>query len=197
MTEMEREKLNEARANLCRGMEAEAVGCYAVVNAENPENGEAKFFMCFLDYMEAADQDAAALKTAGWALINSLENAVKEVANADCSKEEKLAVVGKIVELFTPVPGHLIMRRLAPIGETIETSVLGLYWLGSYIKNDFKSDPDAMKLAIIPWKEAVKQHQKWYAYKYAGNKAEDYVAEIQRIDPTYTMPKKAGCISKG
>lgn len=194
---MEHEKLNEARARLCNGeVTGETVGCYAVVAAENPENPEAKFFMCYMDYMDSIE-DASKRKMAVLNLMNSLENAVKYVAEADCTKEEKLAVIKGIVDLYTPVPDHTITMRISPIGETIEAAVLSLYWLGSYIKNDFNADPEAMKLAIIPWKEGVKLQQKWYAYKYEGYKAEDYVTEIQKVDPAYTMPQKAGCISKG
>ncbi len=200
MTEMEREKLNEARAYLSNGEEAEAMGCYAVVAAENPENPEAKFFTHYTDYVDyISDQqsDRSKLKLISINLINSLENAVKYVSEADCSKKEKLTVISQIVENYTSLPGFFIDCRISPIGETIESGVLSLYWLGSYIKNDFNEDPEAMKLAIIPWKEAVKQQQKWYAYKYEGYKAEDYVAQIQKVDPAYTMPQKAGCISKG
>jgi len=196
MSEMEVQKLNEARAYLCTGNDAEAVGCYAVVAAENPENPEAKFFTCYLDYLDSKE-DASKRKMAMIKLINSLEDAVKCVAEADCTREEKLAVIKTIAELYTPVPGYMITVQLAPIAETIEDGVLSLYWLGSYIKNDFNEDPEAMKLAIIPWQEGVKLQQKFYAYKYEGNKAEDYAAQIQKVDPAYTMPKKAGCVSLG
>lgn len=196
MTAMEFEKLNEARTHWCDGNDAEAVGCYGVVAAENPENPEAKFFMCYMDWLEDM-KEPSERKTAVIKLINSLENAVNYVAAADCTKTEKLAVIKGIVDLYTPVPGYAINLRISPIGETIETGVLSLYWLGSYIKDGFKNDSDAMKLAIIPWKEGVKLQQQWYSYKYEGNKAEDYVAEIQKVDPAYTMPKKAGCISLG
>ena len=196
MTEMEFQKLNEARAHLCAGNDAEAVGCYVVVAAENPENPEAKFFAYYMDFLDSKE-DASKRKMAMIKLINSLEDAVKCVAEADCTKEEKLAVIKAIAELYTPVPGYMITVRLNPIAETIENGVLSLYWLGSYIKKDFKADKEAMKLAIIPWKEGVKLQQQFYSYKYEGNKAEDYAAEIQKIDPSYTIPKKAGCISLG
>lgn len=197
MTEMEREHLNKARAHLCKDQDGKAMGCYAVVAEVNPDNPEAKFFMGYMDYLESIEQDSAKRKLAVNKLINTLEGAVKYVAAADCSMEEKLAVVKWIVELYTPVPRSAITMRISPIGETIESTVLSLYWLGSYIEKEFQANPKAMKLAIIPWKEAVKQHQKWYAYKYNGIKPEDYVAKIQKVDPAYTMPQKAGCISKG
>lgn len=200
LIETEREKLNEARAYLSKGEEAEAMGCYAVVATVNPDNPEAKFFTCYMDYVDfVTDEhsDTSKLKLIALNLINSLENAVKYVAEADCSKKEKLTVISQIVEDYTSIPAFVIGMRISPIAETIQSGVLSLYWLGSYIKNDFNEDPEAMKLAIIPWKEAVKQQQKWYAYKYEGYKAEDYVAQIQKVDPAYTMPQKAGCISKG
>ena len=198
--EMELEKLQEARAYLIAGKQAEALGCYAVVATVNPENPEAKFFIHYIDYVDFVnDQNAenSKLKLISLRLINSLEHAVKYVSEADCSKKEKLGVISQIVDDYTSIPGFVIGMRISPIEETIQSGVLSLYWLGSYIKNDFNEDPEAMKLAIIPWKEAVKQQQKWYAYKYEGYKAEDYAAQIQKVDPAYTMPKKAGCVSLG
>jgi len=87
MSEMEVQKLNEARAYLCTGNDAEAVGCYAVVAAENPENPEAKFSTCYLDYLDSKE-DASKRKMAMIKLINSLEDAVKCVAEADCPKDD-------------------------------------------------------------------------------------------------------------
>ena len=50
-------------------------------------------------------------------------------------------------------------------------------------------------LAVSAWKEGVSLQQKWYAYKYEGKSAEEYAAKIQKVEPEYVMPKKAGCIS--
>lgn len=53
-----------------------------------------------------------------------------------------------------------------------------------------------MNLAVKAWKEYVSLAQKWYAYAPKGD-AEIYAAKIQKVEPSYEMPKKAGCVSFG
>lgn len=195
MTEIERENLTLAREYFRKGEDSEGIGYYAVVLAENPKNAEAIYFTNYAELVHSVT-DRKGIEDAYIAVINSLEQAIKYVANSAISMAEKLAIVKAIVETHTPIVPIVISSRSMASKDAIENGVLSLYWLGSYIKNDFNSDPAAMKLAIVPWKEAVKQHQKFYSYKYEGYKAEDYVAEIQKVDPAYTIPKKAGCISK-
>lgn len=196
MTTLEKEKLALARECFRKGDDSEGIGYYAVVHAENPENAEANYFCGYADYVSSVSKKSG-VKDAVVSLMNSLENAIKYVAESEGTKSEKLAVVRAIVDTYTPITNYITSARISTTKDTIEYGVLSLYWLGMYIENNFDSDSEAMKLAIIPWKEGVLLQQKFYAYKYEGVKAEDYVAKIQKVDPTYTIPKKAGCISIG
>ena len=196
MTESSIKNLNLARVCYKEGKETDALAYYALVMDEEPENAQANYFCRYFDFQESIEKKEG-VKDSLLFLINSLEKAIKYVADDGCSKGEKMAVVKAIVNTYTPVTDFVISSRISTSKDTIENGVLSLYWLGSYIKNNFNSDSDAMELAIIPWKEAVKLQQKFYAYKYEGYKAENYVAEIQKVDPSFTIPKKAGCVSKG
>ena len=66
--------------------------------------------------------------------------------------------------------------------------------LGDMLEKLYNSDNGAMEIAVLAWKEYVSLAQKWYAYAPKGE-AETYAEKIKKIDPTYEMPKKAGCIS--
>ena len=66
--------------------------------------------------------------------------------------------------------------------------------IGDYVASIYSSSPEGMKLAASAWKEYVSLAQKWYAYAPKGD-AETYAAKIQAVDPSYELPKKAGCIS--
>ena len=58
----------------------------------------------------------------------------------------------------------------------------------------YGKDAVAMSIAVLAWKEYVSLAQKWYAYPPKGE-AETYAEKIKKIDASYEMPKKAGCIS--
>ena len=199
MTETERNELNLARACYKAENDEEGALHYSAVLSENPDNPEAYYFCRYQDYLESiVKKEVKEILSAITAMQVALDKAVGYVAAAEeCSKSEKLSIVQAIVRTYTPVVDYVIETRISTSRDTIEGGVLFLYYLGNYIKKHFNSNPDAMKLAIIPWKEGVKLQQKFYAYKYEGYKAEDYVKEIRKVDPSYTIPKKAGCVSIG
>jgi len=202
MSENEKQYLVKARACLLNDDKAGAVGAYTVVATENPANGEAAFFCTYADYIGAQSDYAkgkgssARIKDAFEKIVSSLEAAVESVAKSEGTKEEKLAVIAKIAEIYTPMPNHIITMRMIPSSK-IEQQVVRLHLFSSYIQAAFNSDNDAMKIAIIPLKEAVSLQQKFYGYKYEGFEVADTAARIQKIDPSYVVPKKAGCVSIG
>jgi hypothetical protein len=102
-----------------------------------------------------------------------------------------------MVDAYTPITRFLFTKRISTTTSTIETGVLGLYALGNAIKRAFGSNPRAMEQAAKAWKEGVALQRQFYGYKYNGVNPEDYAAEIQKVDPAYTMPSKPGCISIG
>lgn len=198
MKETEKKYFVAARELLQGGDITNACCHYYKVQEENSENAEAEFFAAYLGYNGCIEENNGAAATNAFkAMTKCLEKAVKSVKKSDGDEREKLAVLSAIVELYTPITRFLFTKRISTTSNTIESGVLGLYALGSAIKNEFGSDPKVMKIVIEPWKEAVALQRQWYAYKYNGVKPEDYVAEIQKVEPSYTMPKKAGCISVG
>lgn len=83
-------------------------------------------------------------------------------------------------------------------------------WLKDASSNDIKlllglfkelgdqvgDDPACKTLTVEAWSMFVKMAQKYYAYVEKGE-AEAYTAKIQKLDPSFVMPKKSGCISFG
>ena len=121
-------------------------------------------------------------------MAKCVKAAVECVKDSDSNEEEKIMVLTAMVEVYTPLTRYLFTGRISTTTSTIESGVLGLYALGSAIKNSFGSNSDAMNLALVPWKEAVSLQNTFYGYKYNGVKLDDYIDEIQKIEPTYTAP---------
>ena len=76
-----------------------------------------------------------------------------------------------------------------------------MYTLGDEIERKYSSNPKLMAIALDLWKRAIVNQQK-AIYLGPGKKKGDeemakYAAKIQKYEPAYAMPKKAGCISFG
>lgn len=181
---------------------------YDMVRADDPENGEAAFFSQYYGLYEGTNGELATRFTN---LTKVLPTSVKSIANASCDDAEKLEELKAVVDAFTPMTWNLnrYMNKLkvgsgsdstrvlsdADIQSVGVKGVIALYDLGDLIASTFSGDPDAQKLALIPWKEGVTLQQKWYAFGYNGKTAASYAEKIKKIEPEYVMPKKAGCIS--
>ena len=182
--------------NLLNGDEAGAVGSYGVVAIEAPDNGEAAFFVAYADYVSVrsnVSKGAGSLSDVKNAL-NKMEDcfkpALESVSKSEEKQEEKLAIIRKIVDIYIPLPG-----QVTAIKTEVKEKVKILYKFASYIEKEFNYDKEAMKISIDPLKEAVKLQQKFYIEECEGIKVVDTAERIRKVDPSYTMPKKAGCIS--
>ena len=198
MNENEKQYLAVARELLKEGKVEDACCHYFKAGEENPQNAEAEFFGAYLGYQSLIkENNGTSAANAFAAMVLCIEKAVKSVKESEGDMDEKLVVLTAMVEVYTPVTRFLFTNRFAAQYDRtiIGSGVQGLYKLGSAIKNEFGADHRAMKIAIEPWKEGVALQQKFYAYDYNGVKAEDMATEIQKVDPTYVMPNKAGCIS--
>ena len=180
---------------------------YDMVRVEDPDCGEAKFFYQYYSLYEGKNGEIASRFIK---LVNVLNSSVKMISESSDTEEDKLETVKAIVNAFTPMPfsinrymnnltikvGNETKRVLsnADIKSACETGVIGLYNLGDAIEKYFGSTPAAMNLAVKAWKEGVSLQQKWWAYKYAGKTVEEYGAKIQKIDSSYEIPKKGGCL---
>lgn len=162
---------------------------YFMLSEKEPENEEANFFSAYYGYHTLLEESKYSTALVAFqSMIDRMDSAVEFVKKSDGDDAEKVMVLSAMVEWFTPITRYLFTGRISTTAKTIESGVLGLYTLGSAIKNNFESNPEALKLAVIPWKEAVSLQNTFYGYKYNGVKLEDYVAEIVKIDPTYTAP---------
>ena len=188
MNDNAREYLSKARMNLLNGDEAGAVGSYGVVAIEAPDNGEAAFFVAYADYVSVrsnVSKGAGSLSDVKNAL-NKMEDcfkpALESVSKSEEKQEEKLAIIRKIVDIYIPLPGQVTAIK-TEVKEKVK------------IEKEFNYDKEAMKISIDPLKEAVKLQQKFYIEECEGIKVVDTAERIRKVDPSYTMPKKAGCIS--
>ena len=200
--------LKLARAARDENNSEDAKKFYDMVRVEDPANGEAKFFYQYYSLYEGKNGELA---NRFINLANVLSSSVKMVAQSEDSCEDQIATIKAIVEAYTPMTWALnrYMNKLtvgtgqnkqrvlsyADIKSACTTGVVGLYDLGDAIAQYFANQPEAMPHAVTAWKEGISLQQKWYAYKYGGKQVEDYAAKIQKVDPTYVIPKKAGCIT--
>lgn len=197
MSQKEYQYLTTARDFLVLGEMDKACVHYAKVSQDHPgEVAEAEFFEAYMGYQSLLEaNDAASAVNAFKAMAACVENAVKCVKESDVEEIGKVLILTAMVETYAPITRYLYTRRISTSSSTIETGVLGLYALGDAIKKAFGSNPETMKQAAEAWKEGVSIQQQFHAYKYQGARAEDYAAKIQKVEPNYTMPSKAGCIS--
>lgn len=182
---------------------------YNKVREEDPENGEAKFFYAYYSMYEGK---VIELYSRFSNLCKILPSSIQLIQESSISKEEQLKAIEDIVNTFVPETWALnkfmnSKNRETKIGDKYVTvfdySVIksccvtgmnALKNLGDQCEKLFLADPECKKLAVIAWKEYVSLAQKWYAYATKGE-AEIYAEKIKRVDPSYEMPQKAGCIS--
>ena len=182
---------------------------YNKVREEFPDNGEAKYFYAYYSLYEGKNVEIPSKFSN---LCKGIVPAISMIKESSLSKEEQLASIGEIVNCF--VPETWVLNRYmnnknheTKIGDSyvkvfdnssiISVSKNGmatLKTLGDKIEGLYINDPECKKLATIAWKEYVSLSQKWYAWAVKGD-AEIYAEKIKKVDPSYEMPKKAGCIS--
>ena len=182
---------------------------YQKVRDEDPENGEAKFFYAFYSMYEGTNGE---LPRRFENMCNIVISSVKLVKSSQMSKEEQLKTTDVIVRTFVPEvwaenrymnsknnSGGNSAVKVFSFSEITGCCKVGMRTirdLGDETAKLYPNDPVAMNIAVYAWKEYVSLAQTWYAYAPKGE-AEIYAEKIRKIDPSYTMPSKAGCISFG
>ncbi len=182
---------------------------YQKVREEDPENGEAKFFYAYYALYEGTN---AELPGRFADLCKGLKGTLPLIKNSLESKEEQLKMIGEVVGAFVPETwaNNVYMNRknrekkvgnqyvqifsVNTIKTCMKTGMQAVRDLGDEIVKLYGADPEAKRLAAVAWKEYVSLAQKMYAYAPKGE-AEIYAAKVKEVDPSYEMPKKAGCIS--
>lgn len=178
---------------------------YDMVRTDEPDNGEAKFFFQYYSLYEGANKE---ISTRFLKIVNGLEGTVKMIAESSDTAEEKLTVLRAVVEAYAPMTWSLYrymcnltvgsgenrQHVFAPSERTMIRlpGIRGAYTLGNAVEKYFSDSPEGMAIAVIAWKEGVSLDQ---TFPTKDSKAEEYAAKIQKIDSSYVMPKKAGCVS--
>ena len=211
MTESGIKYLRLARTARAESNTEDAKRYYDMVRTDDPENGEAKFFFAFYALYEGKNGEIPKRFSN---LCAGLKSSIKLVKDSDSVESEKISTISEILDAFIPEAWSLNRymnnkNRETKVGDSYvrvfdasqisSVSKEGLATLkdiGDFIASIYSASPEGMNLAVKAWKEYVSLAQKWYAYAPKGD-AEIYAAKIQKVDPSYEMPKKAGCISFG
>ena len=180
--------LRAARGAISAGEIKEAMSLYEMAFNEDSENPEAKYFYHFNDFINCFERGEE-LKYPILYLINSLEFAVKYIAEFDCSNYEKSVVITTMISTYNIVFDYVVEAYNILGVDLIDDYIIGLYWLGSYIKRDFEEEPDFVEFAVGPWERAIELHQE-YGCKHENYKVEDCAEELKKIKPHYVIPAK-------
>ena len=206
---MENKYLILARQARADGNSEDAKTYYNKVREENPEDGEAKFFYAYYALYEGKNGE---IPQRFGTVCQAVFSAVKMVKSSSAPLDEQYATISEIVNAFLPMTWTLNRymnnkNRETKVGDSYvkvfdQNSITssckkGMFTirdLGNELESIYGGDADAMAIAVLAWKEYVSLAQKWYAYPPKGE-AEIYAEKIKKIEPSYEMPKKAGCIS--
>ena len=205
----ESKMLKLARQARAENNSEDAKAYYGKVREEDPENGEAKYFYAYYSLYEGTNGE---LPTRFINLCKVVPTAINLVKDSESSKEEQLKSVEEIVNSFVPEiwaenrymnsknhekkigDQYVKVFDTNAIVSCCKAGMVALKSLGDQLEKLYVADSESKRLAVIAWKEYVALSQKWYAYAVKGD-AEIYAEKIKRVDPSYEMPKKAGCIS--
>ncbi|MBO5712846.1 MAG: hypothetical protein J6R88_01415 [Clostridia bacterium] len=182
---------------------------YNKVREEDPENGEAKFFYAYYSLYEGKN---AEIPSRFSNLCKVVTSSIDLIKNSSSSKADQLDAIEEIVNTFVPetwVVNRYMNRKntetkigdsyvkvfdYSSIRNCSTTGMSTIKTLGDHIEKIYPADPECKRIATIAWKEYVSLCQTWYSFAVKGD-AEIYSEKIKKVDPSYEMPKKAGCIS--
>ena len=182
---------------------------YNKLREEYPESGEAKFFYAYYALYEGKNGELPQRFTN---MCQAALSSLKMIKNSDDPKSEQYKTLSEIVDAFVPMTWALQRymsnkNRETRVGDSYvkvfdqntinSSSKKGMFTirdLGDEIEKLYSGDINAVNIAVSAWKEYVSLAQKWYAYPPKGE-AEIYAEKIKKYEPSYEMPKKAGCIS--
>lgn len=201
--------LTLARQARADGNSEDAKTYYNKVREDDPENGEAKFFYAYFALYEGKNVE---IPQRFGNVCQAVFSAVKMVKSSTAPVAEQYATISEIVNAFLPMTWTLNRymnnkNRETKVGDSYvkvfdqssitsscKKGMFAIRDLGNELESIYGGDADAMAIAVLAWKEYVSLAQKWYAYPPKGE-AEIYAEKIKKIEPSYEMPKKAGCIS--
>lgn len=201
--------LTLARQARKEGNTEDAKRFYDLTRIDDPENGEAKFFYAYYSLYEGKNVE---IPSRFANLCKIVKPSIDLIKNSSLTKEEQLESLKEIVETFVPETwtinrymnkknsenkvGNSYVRVFDAnaIKSCGANGMSAIRDLGNELEALYGEDAEGKNLAVVAWKEYVSLSQKWYAWAIKGD-AEIYAEKIKKIDPSYVMPEKAGCIS--
>lgn len=171
-----------------------------LVRNENPDNVEARFFFPLYRIWDSQKKD--------WGncfidFCNVVNPCIKAVCESDMSDDEKKKLLEDMFNESKDLPyqcNRVLNEINANNSRTSEIRTCGrtgmkmLYGFGDTIEKYCANKPEIMSIAVEAWKAGVYRQQQWYGMGMDKTLPEKYTAKIQKIDPSYVLPKKGGCI---
>ncbi len=201
--------LQLARTAREEGNSEDAKLYYGKVREEDPQSAEAKYFYSYYCLYEGTNGE---LPKRFSNLCTVVSGSVKLIKNSNAPMNEQMSLLKAIVENFVPETwsenrymnkknheqkvgdSYVEVFKASAITSCSKEGMQTLKNLGDQIESMYNGQPEAMAIAVLAWKEYVTLSQKWYAWAVKGD-AEAYAEKIKKVEPSYEMPKKAGCIS--
>ncbi|MBO4573646.1 MAG: hypothetical protein J5762_07800 [Clostridia bacterium] len=177
---------------------------YDLARLEAPDCAEARFYYAYSRFMNCKNKDAYNYFMDIRTVIGSI---TKLIAESDIEQDEKNDLLGRMTISVIPLPKIInnILNRLnsgtqnayfSQIKSVEKNGMATLYLFGDQIEKYFGNDKSLLeKTAVKLWKAGVELQQQWWGVGLDKSYPEKYTAKIQKFDPTYTMPKRGGCIS--
>lgn len=204
---MENKNLTLARRAREENNVEDARKFYDLARTDDPENVESRFFYA---YYRLWDGKKGTAYNDFITFCNSTKTIVKALSESDSSDEEKINLLSAIYESIKDLSAsmgavQMDLWKVAPDSEKAKYNdqkkgcekmgIQNLYHFADAVEVYFSNNKEAQKIAVNAWKSAVATQQK---YPYCGvdkTLPEKYLPKIQKHDPSYVLPKKAGCIS--
>lgn len=182
---------------------------YDMVRTEDPDNTEGRFFYAYYRLWDGKKGEAYDKYVDFCKVVVPVVNTTAE---SDAPYDEKKAFLLDVLSSIRGLPASIngVLKDLWQVASDSGKSEYNskmkscqkigiemLYGYGDAIEKHFSDQAAIMAIAADAWKKGVELNQQ---YPYCGidkTLSEKYAAKIQKIDPTYTPPKKAGCISFG
>lgn len=207
MANNDNKNLTLARRAREEGNAEDARRFYDMVRTDDPENVEARFFYAYYRLWDGTKGEAYNdfIK-----FCNSTKSIVEAVAASDAEAEDKVKMLTDMQECIKGLPAAMSgiqveLWKVAPESEKTKYNrqkkdcenmgIQCIYHLGDAIEACFADNIEAQAVAVAAWKSGVAVQQR---YPYCGidkSLPEKYLPKIKKADPSYTLPKKAGCIS--
>ena len=203
MTEEQNKYLKLARRAREEDNTEDAKKFYDMVRTDDPDNAEARYFYAYYKMMEGKKIEVYGHYVD---LLNVILPVVKSIAKSESDNEEKAKLLKDIFENFKDLP-LMVNKSLNDLNRTFQNSgyaskirdagvrsIKMFYDFGDLVESEF-SGILFKNLAVEAWKAGVYRQQQWYGMGVDKTLPETYTAKIQKVDASYTMPAKAGCIS--